>query len=553
MNDRIAHARPTPMRPTRTLPALAMLIAVTLAVPDARASDPALTPTRLVLGDGTVLPGSSPFPVVSGSPLRLVYGPSGWVMDLTMQGFVEQVVSENGFGVHEGQVLPGGEVVDEVFLYHDGGEGGRIVSSIFLDPTRDQAIVLDDKVVLVEGDVLDVPDFEAGTIWADLYGLELEGPDHLLLLGRVEEPSNPGVLLDALVRFGIDGDDELTGAEVLASVHDIIDGRTIDKLAFSSDFTFSHNTAGQLIHTVRFDAAGGGIGPSAVVLDGVVLAEHDQLSLLPGLRWIVSVGDRVELNEQGDWTYLVDINGGHNVEWDALVHNGVLVAYETGPVPGVPGAVIERIHPPRLADDGTLFMLLEWDSGFTVPHRGFFVDGELRVRTDATFIEGNPLGNVHTNAGTFDIHPDGSRFLFIGSAACCAGWGAYEVATGPWELAGPGLAGTGGVTPTLFVTGSLEGDSPVRLELERALPGATTHLVVGASALGLPFYGGVLCPAPDLLLLGLPVDADGELTLAGDFPAGAPAGLSLFLQFWTDDAGGPFGYSASNCVAGTTP
>jgi hypothetical protein len=63
----------------------------------------------------------------------------------------------------------------------------------------------------------------------------------------------------------------------------------------------------------------------------------------------------------------------------------------------------------------------------------------------------------------------------------------------------------------------------------------------------------VLCPSPDLLLLGLPVDATGRTTLAGDFPSGAPPGLHIFLQFWTDDPGGPFGYSASNCSVGTTP
>jgi hypothetical protein len=92
----------------------------------------------------------------------------------------------------------------------------------------------------------------------------------------------------------------------------------------------------------------------------------------------------------------------------------------------------------------------------------------------------------------------------------------------------------------------------VSLELAGAAPGSVTNLVIGASQLGIPFHGGVLVPSPDLLLLGLPVDGDGALALSGTLP-GLPSSVPLHFQFWTADAGGPDGYSASNCLVGLTP
>lgn len=113
----------------------------------------------------------------------------------------------------------------------------------------------------------------------------------------------------------------------------------------------------------------------------------------------------------------------------------------------------------------------------------------------------------------------------------------------------PGKPGTGGVVPTLSGSGPLTpGSTPNALHVADALPNAPAVVVLGLSELAAPFQGGVLGPAPDKLLFGLGVDADGQITLPVNLPADVPAGLSVWTQFWLDDPGAVLGRSASNTL-----
>jgi hypothetical protein len=533
----------------------ASLIAVGPAAPQAHAGDTAQTPTRLLLGPGSEVPGS-PIGDVAFAPQRVVYGDDGWAMNITMDGYIEMIVAENGLGVHEGLVLPAGDVVDEIWLSLDSDTSGRLATSVILDDeSRSQALTLDDAVVLAEGDTIDTAGLESGSVWASITAVDLDLTDHLLAKGTVEEPSSPGVFIDVIVRFDVDAGGALSSPLVLASTKELVAGRPIDRLGYYSEMTFGTNAAGQFMHTVRFvPEVDGDPGPSAIVLDGVVLAEDGQESMVTGRDWVVSYGDRVQLNELGDYAFLTKIVAGPNDSIQLLVHNGEVVALQGAEAPGLPGTEITRIHAPKLADDGTLLLLIEWDEpGSFIGKDGFFVDGRLVVETVATQIEGYTLSGVNNSETAFDIAPDGSRFIFVGYPGAVAGWGSYEVPTGPWQDMGNALAGTGGDAPTLFGLGSLEVGTQVSLDLAGALPGSTTTMVIGISELGVPFKGGVMHPSPDVLVFGLPVDGNGELSLAGTFPSGLPSGVPLYFQFWTSDVGAPEGFSASNALEATTP
>ena len=121
-----------------------------------------------------------------------------------------------------------------------------------------------------------------------------------------------------------------------------------------------------------------------------------------------------------------------------------------------------------------------------------------------------------------------------------------------WFDLGQALAGTTG-DPVLAGLGTLNVGEPVTLSLSNALPGSFANLFAGISLLNAPYKGGILVPAPIILVLGLPVNGAGTLTLTDNFPAGAPSGLSLYMQFWIVDAGGPRGLSASNAIQGDVP
>jgi hypothetical protein len=123
---------------------------------------------------------------------------------------------------------------------------------------------------------------------------------------------------------------------------------------------------------------------------------------------------------------------------------------------------------------------------------------------------------------------------------------------GIWTNLHAGLAGLG--SPQLAGQGSLQPATPMTLKLSGALPNSGAVLVVGTDTLNLPFKGGVLVPEPlPGLLVPLVTNPLGTVTLSTTWPGGVPSGLSLYLQAWCVDAGGPQGVSASNALALTTP
>lgn len=124
--------------------------------------------------------------------------------------------------------------------------------------------------------------------------------------------------------------------------------------------------------------------------------------------------------------------------------------------------------------------------------------------------------------------------------------------TAPWEDVGLGLAGTHGL-PTLAVEGSLCDDEPGTLNIGNSLRGGVVILIVGLSRIDAPLEGGTLVPSPDVLIVGLPLDAVGEHELPFTFPATVPSGLEFWLQGWIPDPDGPSGLAATNGVKATVP
>ncbi len=119
-----------------------------------------------------------------------------------------------------------------------------------------------------------------------------------------------------------------------------------------------------------------------------------------------------------------------------------------------------------------------------------------------------------------------------------------------WSDLGLGLAGTAGQVPTLTGSGPLTASSVNAVDLAAALPGAAAHLVFGLTRIDAGFKGGVLVPAPDLLISGLPIDGAGQLSVPFVWPTGVPAGFPFYLQVWVEDGQGPLGFAASNGLGG---
>ena len=120
----------------------------------------------------------------------------------------------------------------------------------------------------------------------------------------------------------------------------------------------------------------------------------------------------------------------------------------------------------------------------------------------------------------------------------------------PWQTLGTSLAGDLG-PPVLVATGALGAGETLGFLVSNTPPLSGVVRVVGFANISFAFSGGVMVPSPDVLLT-LGTDAAGAMALTAVWPAGVPAGLTLFLQDWVLDASGPAGFTSTRAVMATT-
>jgi len=121
----------------------------------------------------------------------------------------------------------------------------------------------------------------------------------------------------------------------------------------------------------------------------------------------------------------------------------------------------------------------------------------------------------------------------------------------PFLDLGGALGGSNGY-PIQLASGTLLPGQPFAFKLFGGPPLGAAYHVVGLAALFAPFKGGTLVPFPHLLNGPLPLDAQGAINLAANWPAGG-SGLTLWIQFWMPNGGGPAGFVASSGVRAQLP
>jgi hypothetical protein len=532
------------------------LVAAALLCAPSSAGDPAATlPVQVVWVDQAI-PGST-IGVVSSAPHRLIYGEDDWLSVANFTTHTLTLFSPFHVDVHEGQSIPGGYTLSDIGQSIDANTsytvaevGVSTLTDYFVGVTANQ------EILILERDVLSIPGFAPGTTFEGVdAGLDVSVDDTLLLGCQIDDPTVIANKETALLLYDIGPGGTLINGQCLLRTGDTLDGRIVRQVGGGADVTLERNAAGKLMHTVMFYETGTeGFGPSAIVLDGVLLAEDETPSIVSGRDWVVSTSHTMDLAANGSWAFTSAIEGGAGLqELSILVRDGAVVALESQPAPGIPGSELTQIGTPRFADDGTMLWYAAWEDEFGSDHGGLFIDDELVVEAGVTVIDGALLTSIVSGYPNYDIHPDGSRFIFRGSTVVFGGYGAFEVSLAPFENIAYGLQGSDNMPPYFAASGSLVAGEPAALSLSRALPGAAAYLVLGLSELGLPFKGGVLCPSPDLLFPALTVDALGTASVEAPFPAGAPSGASLIMQWWIVDPAGPKGFAASNCLEGVTP
>ena len=172
-------------------------------------------------------------------------------------------------------------------------------------------------------------------------------------------------------------------------------------------------------------------------------------------------------------------------------------------------------------------------------------------------LSGASAGNAFgaSAAGLGDRDGDGIAEIAIGApdfAPGGAGAVLFQDFFVSWFDLGHGLPGSHG-TPSLAGKGLLFGGTPCSIAVSGAPELAPATLVMGFSAIDAPLKGGVLVPAPDVLLTGLSTGPSGAIAWSGTWPAGIPSGLQFYVQAWILDADAPGGFAASNALKAKAP
>ena len=310
---------------------------------------------------------------------------------------------------------------------------------------------------------------------------------------------------------------------------------------------------GQVIK--RFDLATGAFQYQSAVMPGL-LNQHHPMVGPDGSVYL----NRASNSPGFDFFHAFTDTGSALVQrWAVPSNPGIAGEYACGADGSVymvqPGEIVSRLdaqsgavrntYPVPLGSNGySPRFTVDGDGRVYLGNGGFPNGALLAFDRDLTLRWSTPVPNI--NNGGPAIAADGTLVV--------AGVGndlrAYRTPS-PWNALAGGIAGASG-EPTLTGRGTLTPGNTVTLVAAGAAPNSVGVLILGWTAANQPAFGGTLVPALDQTML-VPTDALGRWSLAFPWPAGFPAGSSMWWQLAVVDNTAPFGLAATDGIRSRTP
>lgn len=196
----------------------------------------------------------------------------------------------------------------------------------------------------------------------------------------------------------------------------------------------------------------------------------------------------------------------------------------------------------RASNDGTNWTTI-WENGSEITESSWSQQ-EYDISAVA---DGQPSVQLRWTQGTTD-----GSWLF-------SGWNIDDVEVNGLVPAtftqyGVGLAGAGGITPTISAQGSTQIGSPFSVVVDDTLGGSVGILAVGGEETALPFFGGSLLVAGNVTLLVFPTGGASGVPGAGGFGVNvtlqdvAFTGLTFHVQGWVRDPSAVQGIALSDGI-----
>ena len=401
-----------------------------------------------------------------------------------------------------------------------------------------------ETLLMQEGDAVAFAGPTAGTAWTYFAECKINDAEEMVIIGYCDDVNIAGTSEFSVIHYDINTNTQTK----LGFEGDAASGTSETFFSFSSDPASSDiNDNGDIIYQANLT------GPTtmdrALYINQTLLLREGDASAVPGRPWSNLSGANVGLSDDGDWACLGHIDGDSATK-RLLVVNGEKVAQEGDSHPAIAPAVFNYMASPvELSDDGDVLYSAQWaDNG---QQSGLFINNKMLIQSGVTQVNGQTVESVYGSTDTLAMSDDG-RYIIAEVRLPNSIDAAVMIDRGPWEIQDGAYAGING-EPRLRAWGPLTGGSSVTIDLDRAVPNGTANLIVGLSQANAPFWCTTIFPNPDILLFGIPTDADGRLSFNAPLPAVMPSGVDLHLQYIVDDASACGGYSSSNAIKGTTP
>ncbi len=525
----------------------------------ALASDPAIVPLPLVV-EGDPIAGVGLVTSID----NLVVNDSGqWLVECDTDHAVadaDVVMLGNGKVVkfREGQALalPAGATLDSfdaVTLNANGHSGWNFFLAGTTGLSDDSGLYYDAKLVLQEGALSGSPAFTPGTPYIGFFETKLNAANQMLVIASVDDPAIASSVDRALVRLDLDSLGGLSSENVLAKEGDVLAGQSQPVADFGTGpHNFALSEFGNVLYFV--DTTDASSVDGNVYLDAALIAREGSPSGVPGRNWSSLSSSRMDLSADGAHWVLTGTLDGSTVSDAVIVRDGGKLVQEGDTLPAIGGVFTFTSFGTgavRVTNEGDVLWVGDWNEPSGTQDVGLFLNEKLLVQEGVTTIGGSVVESLATVQDNFAISGNG-RFVVFEATLAGGVSGAFLIDRGPWADLGFAKAGIAGL-PRLLGSGTLQAGTFATLSLARARPAAATVLVIGVTPGLFPFFGTTLVPSLNLVVSGLPTDANGEWSLSGPWPAGVPSGFPIFAQVIVPDPVAVFGVAVSNAMVGTAP
>lgn len=470
---------------------------------------------------------------------------------------IDSVLLQDGLlYLQEGQLLPlpvgaGIGSFDAVTLNNNGDSAWNF----FLDGTAgssfDSGVYFNTTLLIQESDIATAAGFSAGTTFRGFFETKINDSNDILLIGSADDPAITSTVDQFLMHLTPAGIQTVLMKEA-DSITGVI-GPLVTTFG-TSPHNFDLNAGGDWIAFVDTDDASATDG--FIVLNGAAYAREGDPSPIALRNWSSLSSPELSINDDGDVVHSGSLDGDSASNL-LIAKNGAKYRQEGDTLPAITGFNFTSFGsgPILLANRGVpsdfadVLWYGDWDDTDTSIDTGLFLDEKLLLQEGVDQIGGVVIDDVRGIQDGYAMSDDG-RYIMVELNLVGSIDTAVQLDLGPWEKLGNGLAGT--TTPKLRAFGQLTANAPTTVRLTDGIPNGTANLIIGLTPANLAFLGGTLVPTPDVIVFGLPIDANGTLEFTANWPAAAPAGTKVHMQYWNDDLGAPFSYSASNAVVGTS-